>query len=164
MAETLNETMDNGTVTEQTQAERTFTQAELDEIVKNRVAKEKARFQDYEALKEKASKFDEIEEANKTELQKATEKAEALQNQIDAMTKAQTIREMHAKVAKDTGVPAELLHGESEEECMEQAYGILAYKNNAVYPSVKDGGEIQNIETKKSVAEQFADWFNASTK
>lgn len=160
MADTLNETMENGTVTEQTQ-ERTFTQAELDEIVKSRLAKERAKYTDYDTLQKKASKFDEMEEANKSELQKATEKADALQKQIDAMNKENEIRGIRDKVAKETGVPASLLMGETEEACMEQAQGILAYKKETLYPDVKDGGEVQ-VTHKKTAQDQFADWFNAS--
>lgn len=145
--------------------ERTFTQAELDDVVKTRLAKERAKYADYETLQKKALKFDEMEEANKSELQKATERAEELQKQLDSMNKANEIRNVREKVAKETGVPASLLHGETEEDCTEQAYGILAYKNEnpePKYPTVKDGGEVQNFQHKKNVEDQFADWFNAS--
>lgn len=152
----------NSTVAEPTQ-ERTFTQAELDEIVKSRVAKERAKFTDYDSLREKATKFDELQEANKSELQKATERAEALQKQIDSMTHENEIRGIRDKVANETGVPANLLLGNTEEECTEQANKILAFKNeNASYPVVKDGGEVQNLTPKKTAQDQFADWLNAS--
>lgn len=155
----------NGTEIEKNQESRTFTQEELDNIVSNRLKRESAKYADYEELKEKASKFDEIEEASKSELQKATEKADALQKQIDSMTKEKEIRELREKVAKDTGVPVGLLMGATEEDCMEQAYNILAFKNESAktgYPVVKDGGEVRTPPSKKSAQDQFADWFNAS--
>lgn len=163
MANTETVIQENGTEAVETQ-ERTFTQAELDEIVKSRIAKERAKYTDYETLQQKASKFDEMEEASKSELQKATERADSLQKQLDAMNHSNEVRALREKVAKDTGVPATLLMGETEEDCMEQAYAILAYKNEtkSAYPSVKDGGEIQNVQSKKSDAELFADWFNTS--
>lgn len=151
----------NSTETVQTQ-ERTFTQTELDEIVKARVAKERAKFGDYEALQQKASKLDEIEEANKSELQKATERADALQKQIDDMTKATELRNMRDKVATEKGIPVSLLTADTEEACIEQADAIISFagtKQN--YPSVKDGGEVQ-VTQKKSTQDQFADWLNAS--
>ncbi|MBQ0113614.1 MAG: hypothetical protein KBT03_10825 [Bacteroidales bacterium] len=161
MADTATvEQENNGTVTES--QERTFTQAELDEIVKSRVAKERAKFSDFETLQKKAQKFDEMEEASKSELQKATERAEALQKQIDSMTHDNDVRLVREKVSKETGVPMNLLSAETEEDCMAQAQGILEYKNSANvsnYPSVKDGGEVQNLAQKKTTAEQFADWF-----
>lgn len=154
-----------GTATEEMQEERTFSQADVDEIVKSRLAKERAKYGDYEVLQQKASKFDEMEEANKSELQKVTERANALQQQLDAMNRANEIRGIREKVASEIGVPAALLTGETEEECTTQANGILAFKNEqqaSKYPSVKDGGEVQHTKSKKSVEEQFSDWFNAS--
>ena len=41
------------------------------------------------------AKFDEIEEANKTELQKASEKVSALQDELNAIKKANEIRELY---------------------------------------------------------------------
>ena len=55
--------------------DRTFTQAEMDAIIGERLSRERAKFADYDDLKAKASKFDATEEASKSELQKATEKA-----------------------------------------------------------------------------------------
>ena len=96
MTETVNQ--ENNTANE-TQEERTFTQSQLDAIIQERVARERGKYADYDELKEKAGKFDAAEEANKTELQKATERADKLQAQVDSMTKAEKLRDMRAKVA-----------------------------------------------------------------
>lgn len=63
------------TTTEQTTEGKTFTQAELDKIVVDRLRQQKAQFGDVEDLKVKAARLDAIEEANKTENQKAIDKA-----------------------------------------------------------------------------------------
>ena len=63
--------------------EKTFTQAELNAIVQKRLGEEKAKYENYEELKAKALKFDELEEQNKSELQKANDKAEALQKESE---------------------------------------------------------------------------------
>lgn len=161
MENTVIEEQGNGTVTE-TQ-ERTFTQAELDEIVKSRLTKERAKYADYETLQQKASKYDEMEEANKSELQKATEKAEALQRQLDDMTKANEVRDIRSRISEETGVPTSLLTANTEEDCKAQAEAIKAFaSNNNSYPSVKDGGEVQQMSHNKSASEEFADWLNAS--
>lgn len=163
--------MENTVVTEQVKGtdsvenqERTFTQAELDEILKARLGKERAKYADYETLQQKASKFDEMEEASKTELQKATERAESLEKELNELKNAAVVRTIRDSVSSETGVPASLLTGSTEEECKSQAEAILAFKtqNAIAYPSVKDGGEVQNTLSKKSTADQFADWFNAS--
>lgn len=158
MAVTETEIQENGTVTE-TQEERTFTQAELDEIVQSRLSKEKAKFADYDEIKSKAKQFDEIQEASKTELQKATEKADALQAQIDAMTKEKEIREVRENVSKETGVPVDLLTADTTEECEVQAKAILAFAKPGDYPSVKDGGEARTSHNQDKV-KQFENWFN----
>lgn len=153
----------NGTESE-IQEERTFTQAELDAIVTERLKRDRAKYADYDEIKAKAAKFDEAEEASKTELQKATEKAEALQRQVEAMTRADEIRKIRENVATETGVPVNLLSGETAEECKAQADGILAFAKPAGYPQVKDAGELKNKMSSGSTAQQFADWFDKNTK
>lgn len=146
---------------EQTE-EKTFTQAELNAIVQKRVGDLTAKYENYEELKEKAQKFDDIEEKSKSELQKATEKAEDLQKKLDALTKANSVREVRAKVEKETGVPADLLSGEDEESCTKQAKAILEFAKPHGYPNVKDTGELQKPVGKTGTAEQFAEWFKKS--
>lgn len=141
---------------------KTFTQSEVNAIVADRLNRERAKFQDYDALRQKAEQLDKIEEANKTELQKATEKATALEAELSAMKKNEEIRTLRDKVAKENGIPAELLSGSTEEECMAQAKALIAFRessSNTGYPSVRDGGEIHNTN-KGTTRQQFADWAN----
>ena len=71
MAETVNQET-NGTAAEtQENEQRTFTQAEMNAIIQDRLTRERGKYADYETLKAKAAKFDAAEEAGKTELQKA---------------------------------------------------------------------------------------------
>lgn len=138
--------------------EKTFTQAELNAIVQDRIARERSKYGNFEELKEKALKFDQIEEESKSELQKATERADSLQAELDKMKKADAVRTLREEVSKETGVPANLLHGTTKEECEAQAKDILAYaKPN--YPNVEDKGEVNNV-VGGSTREQFANWFN----
>lgn len=138
--------------------EKTFNQSELDTIIADRLKREREKYADYDSLKEKAAKLDEIEEATKTELQRATEKAEKLEAELSQMKKAEEIRTIREKVSQETGVPAALLSGESEETCKDQAIAIMSFKTSASsYPTIKDGGEIQTT-VKGSTRQQFADW------
>jgi hypothetical protein len=57
--------------------DKTFTQADLDRIVQDRLNRDRAKFADYDDLKAKATKLDELEQANKTELEKVLARAEA---------------------------------------------------------------------------------------
>lgn len=153
-----NETVNQELATEDTeQSEKTFTQSELDQIIGERLKREREKYPDYDALKEKAAKLDQIEEDAKTELQKAQEKAEKLEAELSAMKHADEVRAIRDKVAQTTGVPASLLTGETEEACNEQATGILSFKSSNGYPTIKDGGEVQKT-VEGSTKQQFADW------
>ena len=152
----------NATVpTQETNAEgqtRTFTQDEVNAIVGKRLAEEKGKYADYDVLKAKALKFDEAEEASKTELQKATERATALETELNGLKKAEEIRVMRENVAKETGIPSNLLTGTNEDECKAQAEAIKAYAQPSGYPKVKDGGEIS--KPTGTAKEQFADFMS----
>ena len=138
--------------------ERTFTQAELDAIVQDRLKRERDKYSDYDALKEKAQQYDEAKEAEKTELEKATERAAALQTELDGLKHFNEVRALRDKVALATGVPAALLSAETEEELTEQANKILEFAKPNAYPTVKDAGEVARVG-KKSPEDQLADWF-----
>ena len=153
--ETVNQ--ENATTINEGSAEKTFTQAELDQIISDRLKREREKYTDYDALKEKAQKLDQIEEDAKSELQRAQERAERLQTELSELKHAQEVRSIRDKVAQATGVPASLLTGETEEACNEQAAGILSFKTSTNYPTVKDGGEIPNT-IDGSTRQQFAAW------
>lgn len=162
MAETTVNQETNGTAAQQ-QETRTFTQEQMNAIIADRVKREREKYADYETLKEKAAKLDAAEEAGKTELQKATEKAASLQQQLDVLKSANTVRNIRAKVAKSTGVPEELLHGDTEEACSAQAKAILEFAKPGTYPAVKDGGEVQK-KSGGTVSDEFAEWFRKQFK
>lgn len=141
---------------EQAKAPETFTQEDLNRIIQKRVAK----YADYDVLKEKAAKLDEIEEASKSELQKAQERADQLQAELDKLNKAEELRTIRNEVAEKTGVPSGLLTGTTREECEEQAEKILNFAKPAGYPQVKDAGEAPG-KLKKDTRDQFAEWMNS---
>ena len=135
--------------------QETFTQEDVNRIVAKRVAK----YSDYETLKEKAAKYDEAEEANKSELQKATERADSLQAELNALKSAEQLRTLREEVSNAKGVPANLLTGTTKEECEAQAEQLLNWANLNSYPNVPDGGEPIGTP-KQTTRDQFANWFN----
>lgn len=149
--ETVNQENNNAT-------EKTFTQAEVDAIVGDRLKRDRAKYSDYEDLKAKAEKYDQLEEASKSELQKAIERGDALQTELDALKSANSIREIRQKVAEATGIPIYLLTANTEEECQEQAKRILEFSSPKGYPNVRDGGEVTKNIGKQTTRQQFADW------
>lgn len=72
---------------------RTFSQDDLDRIVKDRLARQKSQFADYEDLKAKAARLDEVEAANLSELEKAQKAAADAAAELDRIrTEAQEAR------------------------------------------------------------------------
>ncbi|MBK9181405.1 MAG: phage scaffolding protein [Acidimicrobiales bacterium] len=81
--------------------DRTFTQTELDRIVQDRLARERAKYGDYDDLKAKAGRLDELEASQKTELEKAQETAR------QAEERARSAEERARAVALRAAVVAE---------------------------------------------------------
>lgn len=84
------------TATETTAPAGTFTQADLDRIVGERLAKQKAQFKDYDDLRTKASEFDRLTESQKSDLQKAQDRAEKAEQAVAAASQRVVMAEVRA--------------------------------------------------------------------
>ncbi len=58
-------------------------QEELNQIITQRIDRERAKFGDYDDLKAKAARLSEIEESNKSEIEKAQERAAEAQAEVE---------------------------------------------------------------------------------
>ena len=85
-----------------TQPARTFTQAEVDAIIGDRLTRERAKYQDYEDLKQRAA----AAETTSAELQTQKAKAAELQAKLNALQKDIEARNARDKVSAETGVPS----------------------------------------------------------
>lgn len=159
--ETVNQ--ENNGTDNANQETKTFTQDELNAIVQDRLKREREKYADYDVIKSKAAKFDESEEASKTELQKAQEKVSSLEVELNELKKNNSVREIRAKVAKETNVPEDLLTADTEEACKKQAELILKFAKPDKYPDVHDAGEVRDHQTSET-RDQFAEWFDKSLK
>lgn len=111
--------------------ERTFTQAEVDAAVEKRLAREREKYADYDALRDKAAQYDKAQEAAKSDLQKAQEQAAAYKAQLDAKTRELATAQARSKVSAATGVPEALLTGADEAACQAQADALLKWRGDA---------------------------------
>ena len=100
-------------------------------------------------LKDGAGKPDELKDAK--------DAIAALQNELNGMKHAETVRQTREKVAGEKKIPANLLTGETEEACAAQAEAILAFAKTSGYPAVPDGGEAKP-GTGTATRDQFAKW------
>lgn len=134
MTETSTETerQDPASTTEQKPAEKTFTQAELNEILGQRLARVKEQYGDYEDLQAKAAELQQIKEAGKSEQQKLADQLTALQQQLtakDAEVEKANLAALKSEVARVKGVPANRLHGKTKEELEADAAAYLEEVN-----------------------------------
>lgn len=96
-------------------------QEELNKIIEKRLERERSKFGDYDDLKAKAAKLDDIEAANKSELEKANE-AKTAAEQAAEQAKSEALR---WKVAAKHGISDEdaelFLTGTDEQTLTKQA-------------------------------------------
>ena len=142
MPEENTEMVDNAT--QGASAEKTFTQSEMDAIIGDRLKRERAKYADYDEFKAKAAKFDEAEEASKSELQKAVEERDKYKAELDKLNAEREHAETVARVAAEKGVDAALLARMSGD--VEANAEFLASRPK--YEAVHDDGERKAPEKK----------------
>jgi len=150
------ETVDtNATQGAPAEPEKTFTQAEMDAIIGDRLKRERAKYADYDELKTKAAAYDEATEASKSELQKAVEERDRYKAQVDQYEKDRARAEQVAKVAAETGVDAALLARMSGD--VEENAAFLKQQADAQpkYGAIHDGGEANAPTVKKEIPTIF---------
>ncbi len=126
------------------QAGKTFTQAELDAIIADRLGRERQRYADYEDLKKAAAKLKEIEDASKGEAQKLQEQLQALQAENTSLkTQVQTARAERA-AAKGGALYPDLVAAKVPADTMNDEKKLEAAINDIkkTYPALfgKAGG------------------------
>lgn len=92
----------------------------------------------------------------------AAAELQALKDELAGLKNANALRELREKVSKDTGVPASLLTGETEDACKSQAEAIKSFADTSKtpgYPGLKDGGEV-HAAPSGTTRDKFATWFN----
>lgn len=99
---------------------KTLTQAEVDRIVADRITRERKKFADYDDLKKKASEFDKIQNANKSELDKAKDRETALAVELQKYKVAEVRRAAASAAGLDPEF-ADFITAADEEEATEQA-------------------------------------------
>ncbi|RBP66430.1 uncharacterized protein DUF4355 [Brevibacterium sanguinis] len=104
-------------------------QDDLNRIVQERLARERAKYSDYDEIKARAAKLDEIEAANQSDLEKAIARAEAAEKRAEEIERAKTEAEravLVERIASTKGVPSRYLTGDTEEELKKSADEFLS--------------------------------------
>lgn len=113
------------------------TQEEFDQAIKGRIARAEQsaekRFMDTHAdVFAKAKQFDAMEEANKSELQKAQDALQKANEELEGYRRRDEIRAWQKEVSDETGVPADLLRGNTKEEMEAHAEQLKGFVNPTV--------------------------------
>lgn len=136
-------------------AAKTFTKEQVDEIVKQRLARAKReKPADYDELKKKAAELDEIKNQSDSELDKLQGRIDRLESENKSMKHAREVDEWKGEVANETGVPASILRGDTLEELQEHARAVKAAM--PAYPQV-DPGKPANAKLTPDQVDAIAD-------
>ena len=100
-------------------------QDELDKIIGARLAREHAKFADYDDIKAKASEFDKAQEASKSDIEKASARAEKAEKELEAV-RLESVRSSVALAKSLTPTQAKRLVGTTREELEADADELLA--------------------------------------
>ena len=99
-------------------------QEDFDKAIQARIARERAKFADYDEIKVRASKLDEIEAANQTEAEKVAKRLAAAEKRAAELE----VTALRATVAAAKGVPANLLSGSTQEEIESAADALIEFR------------------------------------
>lgn len=133
------------------------TQDELNKIIADRVSRERAKYGDYKDLQAKAAKFDEIEQASRSDIEKASERAAAAERERDDARG----RLDRLEVALEKGLTpsqAKRLVGSTREELEADADDLLKDLGDSQKPRSPrpDPNQGRSGNGAASTAEQFA--------
>lgn len=127
------------------------TQADLDRIVENRLQRERAKYADYEQYK-----------ADSAKLGTVVAERDELKNQLDTANKElgtlrgeKQVREWAQEVSQETGVPADVIRGNTKEEMLAHAQSLEKYVNVSA-PVVGSDGKSPNSSAATSTRDMFA--------
>ena len=109
-------------------------QEQFDQAIKARIERAQAkaveRFADYDDLKAKAERLDDLERTSKADIDAANERIRELEDAAAKRDEADAVREARDRVSRETGVPASLLQGETEEDMAASAQRVMARAAN----------------------------------
>lgn len=133
-------------------------QEDLNKVIADRVARERAKYADYKDVKAKATKLDEIEAANQTEAEKTAKRIADLENELNNTRRASlrlTIATAHGITDADdielflTGTDEETLTRQAkrlaDREADRKKNGNRVTREGLTQPSLGDNSELETV-------------------
>ena len=133
------------------------TQEDFDKAIKSRLDRAERKFkEEYKETFAKAAAYDEQVEKNKSDIEKANDRASKVEAELAEFKKREEIASWKQEVSKETGVPAEVLRGNTKEELTEHAESLKGVYGDRRAPFVQsDGFAAKKIP--QSTRDQFAE-------
>ena len=157
------DTAQAGTTEEQAFQPVTFnTQEELDKHDARIRRATKEKYAGYEEYKETADAYDQLQEASKTELQKAQEEVARLSAELKEKQDREERETLRAEVAREMDVPAELIKGDDREEMEAHAEALKKYLRTDAAPVVPSDGYKPGSNAQVSNRDRFAQFVDDS--
>lgn len=138
-------------------SERMFTQEQVNKLVGEARRKATNKNENYELYKQAYEELEAIKQANKSELERAQEKASKLEAELGELKHAQEIQRITNDIALEMGVPADVLRGNSEEEIRKHAETLQATFVKAPAPHLVKNGTFATSEEGKTKASILGD-------
>lgn len=132
------------------------TQDDLNKVVADRVARERAKYADYKDVKAKAAEFDKLQAANQTEAEKHAARVQELETELNN-TRAQSMR---LRIATEHGITDAddidlFLTGTDEETLTKQATRLAAREADRKNTGNRAPREGQTPTSSDSSASEF---------
>lgn len=118
----------NEQVIEAKEFEAITSQEDFDKAIQARIARERAKFADYEEKAAAAAELATLKAANLTEAEKTAARLEAAEKRAAELE----VKATRAEVAASKGVPAELLSGSTQAELEAAADALIAFRGEKV--------------------------------
>lgn len=100
-------------------------QADLDRLIGDRIARERSKYADYEDLRAKAEKYDQAEQESLSELERERQAREAAEAELGKYRTREQVAKWAEEITRDSGVPASALRGSTREE-LEEHFNVLS--------------------------------------
>lgn len=134
-----------------------LTQEQVDALVGKARTKERAKYPNYSEYKAAYEELQELRDSQRTDLERATSRADALQAELDAIKAREEQAGWRREVSKATGIPEAVIAGATKEEMSEHAEALRQLLPDAAKPVVASDGFAPASIGGRSTREQFAE-------
>lgn len=141
---------------QQSEFQAITSQEDFDKAIQARIARERAKFANYDEGQAAIAKLAELEDAQKTEAQKAQDALAQAQQELAVERGARE----RAEVAAAKGVPAELLNGSTREELEASADALITFRGQQADTRLHVATEGRTTGAGSSNADRFADFIS----